>query len=45
VNAFLEAESREEMERLSLLLAVISVGSQGDKRSIEMLQRELGRED
>ncbi|GHU08297.1 hypothetical protein AGMMS50225_06680 [Betaproteobacteria bacterium] len=45
VSTFLAAETRRERERMSLLLVVSAVASQGDKRAIERLQRELERED
>lgn len=45
VEAFVVAAEREERERLSVLLAVIATGAQGDSRAIEKLQRELGHAD
>lgn len=43
--AFLEAESRLERDRLATLLTIISVGTQGNKESMERLHRELLHED
>ena len=43
--AFLDAETQRNREQMSLLLTVTAVASQGDKRAIERLQRELERED
>jgi len=45
MNAFLTAEARLERERLTTLLTVTSVASQGGKETIERLHRELLRED
>ncbi len=45
MEGFLEAEHRRSREHLGLLLVVTAVASQGDKRSIERLQRELDRAD
>ncbi len=45
MTAFLDAEMHRDREHVSLLLGVTAVASQGDKRSIERLQRELDRED
>ncbi|HHW4679009.1 MAG TPA: hypothetical protein ACQGQH_06065 [Xylella sp.] len=45
MTAFLDAEMHRDREHDSLLLGVTAVASQGDKRSIERLQRELDRED
>ncbi|MBU2772245.1 hypothetical protein, partial [Acidithiobacillus caldus] len=45
MEAFLAAEARDERERLNAMLVVTAVGSQGDRRAIERLQRELGRAD
>lgn len=42
METFLAAEARDERERLNALLVVTAVGSQGDRRAIERLQRELG---
>ena len=41
MDAFLAAEARAEREHLAARLVVIAVASQGDKRAIERLQREL----
>lgn len=41
MDTFLAAEARAERERLAAWLVVTAVGSQGDKRAIERLQREL----
>jgi len=41
METFLAAEARDERERLNALLVVTAVGSQGDRRAIERLQREL----
>ena len=38
---FLVAESVREGESLGLRLTIMAVASQGDKRAIERLQREL----
>ena len=40
-EAFLVAESVREGESLGLQLTLMTVASQGDKRAIERLQREL----
>ncbi|WP_162299595.1 hypothetical protein [Pseudomethylobacillus aquaticus] len=40
-EAFLVAEAVREGESLGLQLTVMAVASQGDKRAIERLQREL----
>lgn len=40
-EAFLLAESVREGESLGLQLTLMAVASQGDKRAIERLQREL----
>lgn len=45
MEAFLAAEDRRMRDHLGLLLAVTAVATQGDKRSIENLQRELERDD
>jgi hypothetical protein len=45
MTAFLDAEMHRDREHASLLLGVTAVACQGDKRSIERLQRELDRED
>ena len=45
LTAFLDAETQRDREHASLLLGLTAVACQGDKRSIERLQRELGRED
>lgn len=45
MTAFLDAEMHRGREHASLLLGVTAVASQGAKRSIERLQRELDRED
>lgn len=45
VEAFIVAAEREDRERLSVLLAVIATGTQGDGRAIEKMQRELWRAD
>lgn len=45
MEAFLEAEHRRSREHLGLQLVVTAVASQGDKRFIERLQRELDRAD
>jgi len=41
MTAFLDAETHRDREHASLLLGVTAVACQGDKRSIERLQREL----
>jgi len=41
MDAFLAAEVRAEREHLAAQLVILAVGSQGDKRAIERLQREL----
>jgi len=43
-EAFLVAESMREGESLGLQLTLMAVASQGDKRAIERLQRELAPE-
>ena len=45
LTAFLDAETQRDREHASLLLGLTAVACQGDKRSIERLQRELDRED
>lgn len=45
LNAFLDAETQRDREHASLLLGLTAVACQGDKRSIERLQRELDRAD
>lgn len=45
LTAFLDAETQRDREHASLLLSLTAVACQGDKRSIERLQRELDRED
>ena len=45
MNAFLDAETQRDREHASLLLGLTAVACQGDKRSIERLQRELDRAD
>ena len=45
METFLAAEARAERERLSARLVFTAVGSQGDRRAIERLQRELDRAD
>lgn len=40
-QAFLDAEARRQREELARLLVVVAVGTQGERRSIEQLQREL----
>lgn len=44
LTAFLDAETQRDREHASLLLGLTAVACQGDKRSIERLQRELDRE-
>lgn len=41
VQAFLEAEARRERADLARLLVVVAIGAQGERRSVEQLQREL----
>ena len=41
VQALLEAEARRERAALARLLVVVAVGAQGERRSVEQLQREL----
>lgn len=41
LTAFLDAETQRDREHASLLLGLTAVACQGDKRSIERLQREL----
>ena len=45
LTAFLDAETQRDREHASLILGLTAVACQGDKRSIERLQRELGRAD
>ncbi|HBP6821554.1 TPA: hypothetical protein L6B08_16880 [Pseudomonas aeruginosa] len=45
LTAFLDAETQRDREHASLLLGLTAVACQGDKRSIERLQRELDRAD
>ena len=45
LTAFLDAETQRNREHAGLLLGLIAVACQGDKRSIERLQRELDRAD
>ena len=45
LTAFLDAETQRDLEHASLHLGLTAVACQGDKRSIERLQRELDRED
>lgn len=45
LTAFLDAETQRDREHASLLLGLTAVACQGDKRSIERLQREFDRED
>ena len=45
LTAFLDAETQRDREHASMLLGLTAVACQGDKRSIERLQRELDRED
>jgi hypothetical protein len=40
-RAFLNAEGRLERQQLAQLVGVVAVAAQGDKRSIEELQRAL----
>lgn len=44
VQAFLEAEARRERAELARMLVVVAVGTQGERRSVEQLQRELLRD-
>ena len=39
--AFLRIEGQLERQRLAQLLGVVAVASQGEKRAIEQLQRDL----
>jgi len=41
VQAFLDADIRQERQRLAHLLSVSAIAAQGNQRSIEQLQREL----
>ncbi|OED39005.1 hypothetical protein AB833_17345 [Chromatiales bacterium (ex Bugula neritina AB1)] len=41
LNAYLEAECQLAFEQASLQLTLLAVGTQGDRRSIERLQKEL----
>jgi hypothetical protein len=45
MTAFLDAETQRDREHASLLLGLTAVACQGDKRSIERLQRELAHAD
>lgn len=42
-SAYLEADLQLEFEQASLQLTLLTVGAQGDRRSIERLQQELDR--
>jgi hypothetical protein len=45
MEAFLAAEARDARERLSTLLVITAVATQGERSAIERLQRALDRED
>jgi hypothetical protein len=40
-QAFLDVEARRQRDELARLLVVVAVGAQGERRSVEQLQREL----
>jgi hypothetical protein len=40
-QAFLDAEARHHREELARMLVVVAVAAQGERRSVEQLQREL----
>ncbi|EGF30617.1 hypothetical protein IMCC9480_1128 [Oxalobacteraceae bacterium IMCC9480] len=40
-QAFLDADGRLERQQLAQLVGVVAVAAQGEKRSIEQLQRDL----
>lgn len=40
-QAFLDAEARRQRDDLARLLVVVAVGAQGERRSVQQLQREL----
>ncbi|CDN87009.1 MULTISPECIES: hypothetical protein [Hydrogenophaga] len=42
--AFLRIEGELERQRLAQLVGVVAVAAQGEKRSIEQLQRDLSKE-
>jgi hypothetical protein len=44
MEAFLAADARDARERLSTLLVITAVATQGERSAIERLQRALDRE-